>query len=466
MTMSSTAFTQPVAVSPIVVPKKKSRKKLYIIIGGSVLVLLLVAMAMAKGRSQEKPIQVTFDKAVVRTITHLVTATGKVQPEIEVKISPEVAGEIIALPIKEGGLVKKGDVIVSIKPDFYKAQVDQQEAALVGAKAVSVQNKAQLLKATEDLKRSDDLYAKKIISDSDYTVAKTALDVAQANYDNALAQIRSTEGFLSQSRDLLSKTTMYAPMGGTISALNSEVGERVVGTGQFAGTEVMRIADLSSMEVRVKVNENDIVNVKLGDHTVVTVDAMPGRKFDGTVREISSSALTTGATGSGSASLAASASDEVTNFLVKIRISDREGALRPGMSATVDIETETVANVVTIPVQSVTVRAEGGKTTEQLQEQKAKEAKERSGNDLEVSSERQDARRARDRLQRVVFVHRADKVAMVAVETGIADNTNIEVKSGIKAGDEVVSGSYAAISRQLKDGSKVLLEKPRTDEKK
>jgi HlyD family secretion protein len=466
MTMPPTAFTQPVAVPPIVVAKKKSRKGLYLIIGGVVLLLLLVMAAMAKGRQQERPISVTFEKAVVKTITHLVTATGKVQPEIEVKISPEVAGEIIALPTKEGGLVKKGDMIVSIKPDFYKAQVDQQEAALVGAKAVSVQNKAQLIKAQEDLKRSDDLYAKKIISDSDYTVAKTALDVAQANYDNALAQIRSTEGFLSQSRDLLSKTTMYAPMDGTISALESEVGERVVGTGQFAGTEIMRIADLTNMEVRVKVNENDIVNVKLGDHTVVTVDAMPGRKFDGTVREISSSALTTGATGSGSASLAASASDEVTNFLVKIRISDREGALRPGMSATVDIETETVANVVAIPVQSVTVRAEGGKTTEQIQEQKAKDAKERSGNDLEVASERQDARRNRDQLHRVVFVHQGDKVAMVPVETGIADNTSIEVKTGIKAGDEVVSGSYAAISRQLKDGSKVLAEKPKVDEKK
>jgi len=466
MTMPPTAFTQPVAVAPIVAPRKKSRKTLYFVLGGAVLLLVLVMAAIAKGRQQEKPVTVTFEKAVTKTITHLVTATGKVQPEIEVKISPEVAGEIIALPNKEGGLVKKGDVIVKIKPDYYRAQVDQQEAALVGMRAVAVQSKAQLSKATEDLKRSDDLYAKKLVSDSDYTVTKTALDVAQANYDNALAQIRSTEGFLSQARDLLSKTTIYAPMDGTISALESEVGERVVGTNQFAGTEIMRIADLTSMEVRVKVNENDIVNVKLGDHTVVTVDAMPGRKFDGTVREISSSALTSGATGSGSASLAASASDEVTNFLVKIRITDREGALRPGMSATVDIETETVKDVVAVPVQSVTVRAEGGKTTEQLQEQKAKEAKERSGNDLEVATEKQDARRNRDLLRRVVFVHRADQVVMVPVETGIADNTHIEVRKGVKAGDEVVSGSYAAISRLLKDGSKVIAEKAKPEEKK
>jgi HlyD family secretion protein len=445
--------------------KKKSRRTLIIVL--SVLGLALVVLVLfASSRNKDHGQVVTVEKAVIKTITHLVTATGKVQPEIEVKISPEVAGEIIALPVKEGGLVKKGDVIVSIKPDFYKAQVDQQEAALVGAKAVSVQNKAQLLKAQDDLKRSDDLFAKKLVSDSDYSVTKTALDVAQANFDNSLAQIRSTEGFLNQSRDLLSKTTMYAPMDGTISALNSEVGERVVGTGQFAGTEVMRIADLTSMEVRVKVNENDIINVKIGDHAVVTVDAFPGRKFDGTVREISSSALTTGATGSGSASLAASASDEVTNFLVKIRISDPSGALRPGMSATVDIETQTVTNVVAIPVQSVTVRAEGGKTSEQLQQQKAKEEKERSGNDLEVAAEKEEAHRNRDQLHRVVFIRHDNTVAMVPVETGIADNTHIEVKSGVKVGDEVVSGSYAAISRILKDGAKVQLEHAKPEDKK
>ncbi len=458
----SAPTTQPAPAKP---QKKKSKRTMIIVLSTLVLVAV-IGVVIASSKNKDRGQMVTVEKAVTKSITHLVTATGKVQPEIEVKISPEVAGEIIALPIKEGGLVKKGEMIVSIKPDYYKAQVDQQEAALVGIKAVSVQSKAQLLKAQDDLKRADDLFAKKLVSDSDYSVTKTALDVAQANYDNSIAQIRSTEGYLSQSRDLLSKTTIYAPMDGTISALESEVGERVVGTNQFAGTEIMRIADLTAMEVRVKVNENDIVNVKVGDHTVVTVDAFPGRKFEGKVREISSSALSTGATGSGSASLAASASDEVTNFLVKIRITDPDGALRPGMSATVDVETETVTNVVAIPVQSVTVRADGGKTSEQLQQQKAKEAKERSGNDLEVAAEKQEARRNRDQLRRVVFVKHGDTVAMVPVETGIADNTHIEVKSGIKAGDEVVSGSYAAISRILKDGAKVQIEHGKPEEKK
>ena len=223
----------------------------------------------------------------------------------------------------------------------------------------------------------------------------------------------------------------------------------------------MRLANLDNMEVRVKVNENDIINVKLGDHTIVTVDAFPGRKFMGLVNEISSSAITIGAQ-----SAATSASDEVTNFLVKISIKAPEAKLRPGMSATVDIETQTVVNVVSVPIQSVTVRAVGGKTSEELQLAKAKEAKERSGNDLEVASERDEARRSREQLDRVVFIKTGDTVKQHKVETGIADNTSIEIKSGVKAGDEVVAGSYAAISRKLKDGSKVMIEKPKKEETK
>ena len=229
--------------------------------------------------------------------------------------------------------------------------------------------------------------------------------------------------------------------------------------GGFSLSEIMRLADRNRMEVRVKVNENDIINVKVGDHTIVTVDAFPGRKFTGAVNEISSSAITSGAQ-----SAAASASDEVTNFLVKIRITDKDAKLRPGMSATVDIETQTVENVVVVPIQSVTVRAAGGKTAEEVQRAKEKEAKERSGNDLEVTSERADARRNRDNLQRVVFVKTGDTVKQRPVETGLADNTSIEIKKGIKAGEEVVAGSYAAISRKLKDGSKVMLEKPKKEE--
>lgn len=438
--------------------KKKSNRKLFILLGVAALAIIALVV-FAASRNKEGGIPVTTEKAVVKTITHLVTATGKVQPEVEVKISPEVAGELIEIPVVEGQAVKKGDLLVRIKPDFYQAQLEQQEAALASAKAASVLSQARLNKAEQDYKQAQELYAKQLVSDADFTSAKTNIDVARADFDSSLAQIRRTEGSLSQARDSLAKTTIYSPMDGSISSKTSEVGERVVGTGSFAGTEIMRIADLTSMEVRVKVNENDIINVKVNDKTAVSVDAFPGRKFAGAVGEISSSAITTGAQ-----SAAASASDEVTNFLVKIRIKDHDVKLRPGMSATVDIETETVANVITVPIQSVTVRAAGGKTAEEVQAAKAKEAKERSGNDLEVVNEKEDARRNRDNLQRVVFVKTGDTVNQRNVETGLADNTSIEIKSGIKTGEEVVAGSYAAISRKLKDGSKVMIEKAKKED--
>ncbi len=455
------APTNPSAPAAPVAPlKKKSRRKLFIVLG-VLAVVVIGAVVIAASTKKEAGIPVTTEKAEVKTITQLVTATGKVQPETEVKISPEVAGEIVDIPVKEGGAVKKGDLLVRIKPDTYQAQVDQQEASLASARATSVLSQAHLTKAEQDFKQAQELYTKKLVSDADFTAAKTNLDVAKADFDSSLAQIRRTEGSLSQFKDQLNKTTIYAPMDGTISSLSSEVGERVVGTGSFAGTEIMRVADLSNMEVRIKVNENDIVNVKLGDHAAISIDAYPGRKFSGTVNEISSSAAGTGASGSGNNAVP---TDDVTNFLVKIRITDRDAHLRPGMSGTVDIETQTVANVVAIPVQSVTVRAAGGKTSEELQQAKAKEAKERSGNDLDLAKEKEDARRNLEKLDRVVFVKSGDTVKLRKVETGIADNTSIEVKSGLKAGEEVVSGSYAAISRKLKDGSKVMIEKPKKEE--
>lgn len=444
--------------------KKKSKRTLFVVLG-LLLLVIVVAVVAAVSNKKETGIAVTTEKAIVKTITHVVTATGKVQPEVEVKISPEVAGELTQIPVIEGQTVKKGDLLVKIKPDFYQAQLEQQEAALASSQAASVLSRARLTKAELDFKQAEELYGKKLVSETDFISAKTNLDVARADFDSSLAQIRRTEGSLTQARDSLSKTTIYSPIDGTISSLTSEVGERVVGTNQFAGTEIMRIADLDSMEVRVRVNENDIINVKVGDRAIVTVDAFPGRKFTGAVNEISSSAITLGSS-SGAAAAAASASDDVTNFLVKISIKDRDAKLRPGMSATVDIETQTVENVVAVPIQSVTVRAEGGKTAEEVQAAKAKEAKERSGNDLEVANEREDARRNRETLQRVVFVKTGDTVKQRAVETGIADNSSIEVKSGLKADEEVVSGSYAAISRRLKDGSKVMIEKPKKEETK
>jgi HlyD family secretion protein len=454
--MNPAPASQPAPQRPTVPKKKKSNRKWYII-GAVVLVIALSVAAKLSNRGKDNLTAVTTDKAVIRTITQVVTATGKIQPEVEVKISPEVAGEIIAMPVKEGSVVKKGDLLLKIKPDYYQALFEQEEANLAASKASAVQAKAELAKARADFQRSEDIYAKKLISESDYTAAKTTLEVAEAVQTNALAQIRRTEGSVNQARDQLGKTVIYAPMDGTISSLISEIGERVVAQGQFTGTEVMRIADLDHMELRVKVNENDIVNVKVGDHAIIGIDAYPDRKFNGTVREIGVSA--DGAAASGQAST--SVSDEVTNFLVKIRISDRDVKLRPGMSATADIETQTVENVVAVPIQSVTVRAEGGLTSAELQQKTDREAQAKSGNPVEVKDERDAARRNRDKLDRVVFVNTGGTVHLHKVETGIADNTYIEVKSGVKAGDEVVSGSYTAISRTLKDGMKVRVDRPK-----
>ena len=334
--------------------------------------------------------------------------------------------------------------------------------AVASATAVAKDSKAKVIKAEADLKKYQDLFKRNLVSDSDFTLYKANFDVAVADLDAALANVDSATGILNQARDALSKTVLYAPMDGTVSSRSSEVGERVVATGSFAGTEIMRVADLSHMEVRVKVNENDIVNVKVGDTAAIAIDAYPDRKIVGIVREIGASADNNGAAGNGSSSQSsATVSDEVTNFVVKIRVADRSVVLRPGMSATADIETQTVRNAVAVPIQCVTVRDAGGLTTEQIEERNAKEMKDKTGNDVDLKSEKEDAVREREKLLVVVFVKKGDTVHMQKVQTGIADNSVIEVKSGIRAGDEVVTGSYTAISRKLKEGSKVRIEKPK-----
>ena len=261
MTPASAATQSPPATGSAHRPKKS--KLPWIIV---VIVVLLVAAGVGayfRQKSRSAAVNVTTEKAIVKTIIQIVSATGKVQPEVEVKIAPEVSGEVTKLSFREGAVVKKGDLLLAIKPDAYEAQVEQQEANLVAAKAMALQSKAQLLKAQDDLKRNEDLFAKKLISDSDISASRTALEIAQANLDNSQAQIRRTEGSLNQARDQLTKTVIFAPIDGKVTSLATEVGERVAGTGSYGGAEVMRVADLANMEVRVNVNENDIVNVKV-----------------------------------------------------------------------------------------------------------------------------------------------------------------------------------------------------------
>ena len=456
------APANPPSTAATVTPKKNSRKRLWLVIGSLVLLVAVVAGAIIKNKGKDKTLVVTTEKAIIKTITQIVNATGKVQPETEVKIAPEVSGEIIELPLREGAPVKKGALLVRIKPDNYKYQLDQREAALAAARASAIQTKAQLLKAEEDYKRSQDLHAKQLISESEFTASRTAFEQAQANYDNFLAQIRSAEGLLAQAQEQLSKTVIYSPIDGTVTSRTSEVGERVVGTGQFAGTEVMRVAELAHMEVRVNVNENDVVNVKIGDKGRISVDAYPNRRFNGEVWEIASTARTLGQ----------NTQEEVTNFVVKIRITDRDAAFRPGMSANADIETKTVADVIAVPIQAVTVRTrEGSKTIDQLTGDREKKAKETQGEGAVAAVNQKDQREReradREALQRVVFLRTGDKVKMVPVKTGIADSTHMEIISGLKKDDEIVSGPFSIITRMLKDGDKIRLEPPKKpDEKK
>ena len=446
---------RPTATSVAQPPRKKSRRTLYIILA----VLLfggLLAAAVMKGRSAKKGVSVTTEKAAVRTITQFVTATGKIQPEVEVKITPEVSGEIIELPFREGAAVKKDDLLVRFRSDNYRYQVDQREADLAAARATAVQIKAQLEQAESDFRRINDLYTKNLIAESEFVSGKTAVDVGRANVENAQAQIRRAEGFLKQAQDQLEKTTIYSPMDGTVSVLKTEVGERVAATGQFNAIEVMRVADLTNMELRVEVNENDVVNVKLGDKARVSIDAFPSRTFSGEVTEIASTATTLGA----------NTQEQVTNFEVKIRIEDKDQPLRPGMSGIADIATKTVENALTVPIQAVTVRSrEGAKTVEQLAADREKDSKNKGGEGaaeaVNLREQRERERSDREALQRVVFVVEGEKVKQVPVETGIADTTHMEIKSGISDGDTVVSGSFATITRVLKDGMDVKVDAPK-----
>src|SRR3954470_5311043 len=430
---------------------RKSRVKLFVFVSLLAVASVVLLVAMIVNKKREKPIEITTDKAFRKSITQLVTATGKIQPEVEVKIAPEVSGEIIDIPVKEGQPVRKGALLLKIKPDSYQAQVEAQLAALNSSRSASVRNKAELAKADQDYKRAKNLFDAKLLPESDRNTAQTNYEIAKAALDSSMFEIQRAEGALRQINDALSKTVIFSPSDGSISSLTSRVGERVVGTVQFAGTEVMRIANLENMEARVNVNENDIVHVHVGDNANISVDAYPDRKIHGVVREIGTTAIT----------LNSGSQEQVTNFEVKISIPDHSVKLRPGMSATADIETATVQNAIVVPIQSVTVRTIDSSASPEEREKResAEKTKEGDAEAVNEQREKQKARELREKLERVVFLKSGDKVKLQPVETGIADNTYIEIRKGVQPGDEVVSGSYTAISRRLKDGSKVVLEK-------
>jgi HlyD family secretion protein len=429
-----------VAAPPLAAIKRKRPKwRRRLIIAGVLLALVGGGFVLL---NKEKRVTIRVQPAAIRAITQTVSATGKIRPEIEVKISPEVAGEIIELPVIDGQLVRKGDLLVKIRPDNYIASVRQAEAGLSSAEADSLERKSQMLNDQLDYHRSQELFQKRLISETDYKASQTKGLMSDAAYESALHRIAAQQSALEQAKVLLDKTVIYSPIDGTVSALNSELGERVVATGDFAGTEVMRVANLDSLEARVDVNENDVVNVKLGDPVRVHIDAYPGHLFQGTVKRIASTATIQNQ----------GTQQEVTNFEVRIQITHPALQIRPGMSTTVEIETQTVRQVISVPIQSVTVRdKETGKTPDQMKDEQVTDQGGVATADLE--------RKESKKLERVVFAKVGDTVKMIPVETGIADDNSLQIVSGLRVGDLVVSGPYTAISKDLKDGSKVEIEK-------
>jgi len=400
----------------------KKKKKVILFSAGGLLLIVLVAL-IVMGSKKEPVFTVQTEKVQRRTITQAVTATGKIYPEVQVVITPEVSGEIIALPVKEGFRVKRGDLLVKIKPDIYAAIRDQSLSGLSSARA-------SLQKSESDFNRAKELFDKKLISSAELEQVSTTHELAKAQYSQAEAQ-------LTQATESLSKTTIYSPMEGTVSQLKVESGERVLGTSQFQGTTVMTVADLSRMEARVDVGENDIITISLGDTARIDVDALPERKLTGIVYEIGNSAKTKGL----------GTQEEVTNFEVKIRIVDKDVVLRPGMSMTATIETETKKNVVAVPIQSVTTRS-------------GNRGKEQEGGDNADESVANDSRIKQkvEKPKEIVFVIDNNVAKSIEVKRGISDDSYMEIISGLDEKKEVVSGSYKAINRELEDGSKVKVE--------
>ena len=433
-------------------------KKIYIYLG--IVVLLFVLVIAAKKCGNKGSVEVETENAKKRNIIETVSANGKIQPEVEVKISSDVSGQIVELRVKEGAVVKKGDILAKINPEIYQAALDQvnaqlntSKANLENSKARLIQTKANFTNVEANYNRQKKLFDQGAISQSEYENAKAQFESARADVE-ASAQsvsaseynVKNAEAALQQSQENLAKTTITAPVNGKIIKLEVENGERVVGTSQMSGTEMMVLASSDEMEVNVEVNENDIIRVHMNDTADIEVDAYLGRKFKGIVTEIANSANTSGVS-----------ADQVTNFVVKIRIvadsyKDLENPFRRGMSATVDIQTKRVFNVVTVPIQAVTTRSDSSLYDENGNK---KEIKEENGDGPTVVNENDKKKKAEKiEIQECVFIYSAEdkKAHLRVVKTGIQDNNYIEILSGLKEGDEVISGPYTAVAKLIRDG--------------
>ena len=422
-----------------------SKKTIYILIGVALLLIAGLVILSKKGiiGNKDAGTEVEITQVVPMTIVETVSATGKIQPEIEVKISSEVSGEIISLNVKEGQVVKKGDLLVKINPDLYTSGYNRSVSNLSGTKANLSQADASFKESKSSYDRNKTLYDKGIISKSDWDKAVGAYEVAKAAKQTAFFNVQSASATVNEAKDNLGRTTIYAPADGTISMLNVELGERVLGTQQMTGTEILRVANLNNMEVEVDVNENDIVKIKVGDEANVEVDAYLKKQFKGTVTSISNSASST------------LTADQVTNFKVKVRIlkesyqdllegkPDTYSPFRPGMTATVDIITQTKSDVLAVPISSVVVKSD---TT--------------AVKDIVIvdPNEEQKAAPKIDKKFECVFVKVGDKAKIRIIKTGIQDDTNIQVIAGLEKGDVVITGPYSTVTKDLNSGDKVALK--------
>ena len=461
---------------------RKSSKRIWWITGGLVLVLVagLLAAKQAGYIGKPKTTEVEYTTVKRTDIIERVTASGKVQPEVEVKLSPDVSGEIISLNVAEGDSVVKGQLLLKIRPDNYESLMARAQAAVNSSKANYEQTKAmvaqaeaRLVQAKANFERNKKLYSDKVISSADfeqfssnYGVAQQDLESAKANVSAALYNIKSAEASMRDAAENLRKTSIFAPVSGIVSLLNVEAGERVVGTSQMAGTEMMRIANLNNMEVRVNVNENDIVRVSIGDTAEIDVDAYSssGRKFRGVVKEIANTAA--GLASSTSTTAASSASsDAVTEFEVKVKIlnesfadllvskSKRSYPFKPGMTASVEIITERKNGVISVPIAAVTTRSN-----------KPAGAPNEGQQNNDTSAEDEKKPKKEEVIKEVVFVDVNGKAETKEVKTGISDFENIEILSGLKPGDVIISGPYIAVSKNLNNGD--LVEKKKEEVKK
>jgi HlyD family secretion protein len=458
-------------------------KKKYIYWSVGILIVIIIAVVISKKKGKVGENQVFTEEVYYQDITESVSANGKIQPEVSVKISSEISGEIIELHVKEGQDVKLGDLLVKINPDLYLSSLNRAEASmnsakadLANAKARLVQSQATLKNAKRVFERNQSLFKQGAISEAEFDNRSTEYDQASAEVsaqeeavNAAMYRVRSSEATLKEARDNLKRTTIYAPADGTVSGLEVEQGERVVGTGQMAGTHMMDIAHMDVMEVNVEVNESDIVRVGMGDTALIEVDAYLNRKFKGIVTEIANAA-------SGNSTISM---DQVTNFDVKIRIlslsyqdliKDGSFPFKPGMSATVDIQTQTVIDVMAIPIEAVTTREDTSSTAKSYDKYRKKgrrKANKEDDNEDEDEGEKEEVAERRhrdisksdmqdgDQSFTLVFVVNDGKAKIKLVETGIQDDRYIEIKSGLDDDDEIIVGPYDQVSRKLTNGAAI-----------